>query len=169
MTDQPLADAIECAIGLNTDCGGTEGVHRVRDAVLAAVQPYVDLDVLERVVRRARRAEAAIARVRAECALIEQDMQGSEDDGMRTALIRILAALDEPTFGPAATQATEPHTGLVVQPYRNDQGQPAWVFRCWGTDTCDGWLSLDHTSQQSAERARDRHVTEEHSKEETGA
>lgn len=63
---------------------------------------------------------------------------------------------------PAATEATEPHTGLVVQPYRNDRGENVWVFRCWGSDSCDGWLSLDHTSQQSAERARDRHVTEEH-------
>lgn len=53
--------------------------------------------------------------------------------------------------------------GLVVEPYRNDHGERAWVFRCWGTDDgCDGWLSLDHTSQQSAERARDRHVAEEH-------
>jgi hypothetical protein len=67
---------------------------------------------------------------------------------------------------PPGTGATEEHpaitTGLVVQPYRNDRGDPAWVFRCWGTDTCDGWLSLDHYSRQSAERARDRHVAEEH-------
>ena len=68
---------------------------------------------------------------------------------------------------PAATEATEPHTGLVVQPYRNDRGENAWVFRCWGTDDgCDGWLSLDHYSEQSATRARDRHVTEEHPSEE---
>jgi hypothetical protein len=32
---QRYADDVECAIGLNVDCGGTEGVHRVRDAVLA--------------------------------------------------------------------------------------------------------------------------------------
>lgn len=57
-------------------------------------------------------------------------------------------------------------TGLVIEPYRNDQGQPRWVFRCWGTDTCDGWLSLDHHSEQSAQRARDRHVSEEHPSEE---
>jgi hypothetical protein len=68
-----------------------------------------------------------------------------------------------PAPGPAATQATEPHTGLVVQPYRNDRGENVWVFRCWGTDDgCDGWLSLDHYSEQSAERARDRHAAEEH-------
>lgn len=59
-------------------------------------------------------------------------------------------------------------TGLVVQPYRTDDGSPKWVFRCWGTDTCDGWLSLDHTNRQSAERARDRHIAEEHSKEQPG-
>ena len=62
------------------------------------------------------------------------------------------------------TEALTPsaHTGLVVQPYRADDGSKKWVFRCWGTDTCDGWLSLDHASQQSAERARDRHLSEEH-------
>lgn len=64
---------------------------------------------------------------------------------------------------PAPARAAEPHTGLVVQPYRADDGRGKWVFRCWGTDDgCDGWLSLDHTSEQSAERARDRHVAEEH-------
>lgn len=54
------------------------------------------------------------------------------------------------------------HT-LVVEPYRNDWREHVWAFRCWGTPTCDGWLSLDHSSQQSAERARDRHVAEQHS------
>lgn len=63
---------------------------------------------------------------------------------------------------PAAAEAAEPHTGLVVQPYRNDHGDNVWVFRCWGTDTCDGWLSLDHPDEQSAVHARDRHITEEH-------
>lgn len=56
---------------------------------------------------------------------------------------------------------TQPHTGLVVQPYR-ERGEQLWVFRCWGTDTCDGWLSLGHHNEQSAQRARDRHVAEEH-------
>lgn len=60
---------------------------------------------------------------------------------------------------------TQPHTGLVVQPY-TDHGLQRWVFRCWGTSTCDGLLSLGHTSQQWAERARDRHVREEHPTEE---
>lgn len=54
------------------------------------------------------------------------------------------------------------HSGLVVQPYRNDQGQARWVFRCWGTDSCDGWLSLDHHSEQTAARALASHVEEFH-------
>jgi hypothetical protein len=55
--------------------------------------------------------------------------------------------------------------GLVIEPYRNDRHDNVWVFRCWGTDDCDGYLSLDHSSQQSAERARDRHVAEDHTAE----
>lgn len=55
------------------------------------------------------------------------------------------------------------HTGLVVQPYRTDRGEPAWVFRCWGTDACDGWLSLDHPSEQSAVRALAAHAEQFHS------
>lgn len=56
---------------------------------------------------------------------------------------------------------TQSHTGLVIQPYR-DHGVEKWVFRCWGSDTCDGVVSLDHTSQRWAEAARDRHLTEDH-------
>ncbi|MFD1656955.1 hypothetical protein ACFSL4_01570 [Streptomyces caeni] len=58
----------------------------------------------------------------------------------------------------------DPHglkAGMVVKAY-TDHGRQKWVFRCWGTDTCDGFLSLDHSSQQSAERARDRHLAEAH-------
>ena len=63
----------------------------------------------------------------------------------------------------------DPHglaAGMVVQSYR-EYGVEKWVFRCWGTDDgCDGLLSLDHHSRQGAERARDRHVAEEHPNEE---
>lgn len=55
-----------------------------------------------------------------------------------------------------------PDVSLVVQPYRADDGTQKWAVRCWGTDTCDGFLSLDHDSQQWAERARDRHAAEAH-------
>jgi hypothetical protein len=37
-----LKDDIEVAIGLNVDCGGAEGVYKVRDAVLAAVLPHLE-------------------------------------------------------------------------------------------------------------------------------
>lgn len=39
---EQLRDRVECAIGLNVNCGGTAGVHKVRDAVLAVVQPELD-------------------------------------------------------------------------------------------------------------------------------
>ena len=69
----------------------------------------------------------------------------------------------EPRHAHDGAQAAQGGTGmLVVEPYRNDHNQARWVFRCWGTDTCDGLLSLDHTSRQWAEQARDRHVAEEH-------
>lgn len=117
----------------------------------------VTTDQWEQQRQRADQAEAALARVRRLATLIRAGAPWTANHD--TLADHILAALDNP----AATQATnEPHTGLVVQPYRNDHGNPAWVFRCWGTDTCDGWLSLDHTSEQSARRARDRHVAEEH-------
>ncbi|MFI6251481.1 hypothetical protein [Streptomyces sp. NPDC051016] len=58
----------------------------------------------------------------------------------------------------------DPHglkAGMIVKAYR-EHGHEKWVFRCWGTSTCDGLLSLDHSSRQGAERARDRHVAEDH-------
>lgn len=51
---------------------------------------------------------------------------------------------------------------LVIEPYRNDQNQPRWAFRCWGTDACDGWLSLELSSERWAEVVRDRHIAEAH-------
>lgn len=44
MTDPTthLAERIEAAIGLNVDCGGAEGVYRLRDLVMAEVQPVLD-------------------------------------------------------------------------------------------------------------------------------
>lgn len=110
---------------------------------------------------RLARAEAALARVQA--------IADEYPAGIDTALIH--EALDQTRLAPREFQPfTPPHirktgdpTGaLVIEPYRNDRHENVWVFRCWGTDTCDGWLSLDHHSEQSAVRARDRHVAEEH-------
>lgn len=131
-TPQQIADAVECAIGLNVDCGGTEGVHRVRDAVLAAIQPALArlaeyentinwlttctscarvLDSSIRETERAERAEAAIARVRAVPRLPHTSQQTGDlgrayTRGWESVISAIDAALDEP--GPAATEAAEP-------------------------------------------------------------
>lgn len=53
-------------------------------------------------------------------------------------------------------------TSTAVRPYRADDGSQKWAARCWGTDTCDGWLSLDHDTERWAEIARDRHLAEAH-------
>ncbi|MFE1205671.1 hypothetical protein ACFW5V_28705 [Streptomyces sp. NPDC058762] len=124
-------------------------------------------EALASATTRAAHAEAAIARVRA---VAGWAIQGWSDLSPEKVLLAVEG--HEPAPAPAATQATDPSegapaitTGLVVQPYRDDHNRPRWVFRCWGTDTCDGWLSLDHHSQQSARRARDRHVAESHPEE----
>ncbi|MFJ9243795.1 hypothetical protein [Streptomyces sp. NPDC101776] len=53
-------------------------------------------------------------------------------------------------------------SGQVVQPY-TDHGERKWVFRCWGADKeCDGLLSLGHSTESSAEAARERHRAESH-------
>lgn len=116
-TPQQIADAVECAIGLNVDCGGTEGVHRVRDAVLAAIQPALArlaeyentinwmttctscarvLDSSIRETERAERAEAAIARIRDAATLHRQGLLSEAE------LYAVIGS------GPAATEATEP-------------------------------------------------------------
>ncbi|MFF8829300.1 hypothetical protein [Streptomyces sp. NPDC015131] len=51
---------------------------------------------------------------------------------------------------------------LEVAEYRHDHGHLAWAWRCWGDESCDGWLSLDHTSVEAATRAARKHHAEEH-------
>jgi hypothetical protein len=60
----------------------------------------------------------------------------------------------------------DPDGAMTVQEY-TERGRKLWVFRCWGTDTCDGWLGLGHHTQTSALVERERHVVEAHI-EETG-
>ncbi|MGW2048617.1 hypothetical protein ACWCPF_26050 [Streptomyces sp. NPDC001858] len=55
----------------------------------------------------------------------------------------------------------DPEGAMKVQEYR-ERGRRLWAFRCWGTDTCDGWLGLGHYTQSSALLERERHVAEEH-------
>ncbi|MEW2498408.1 hypothetical protein AB0942_33480 [Streptomyces nodosus] len=37
-----LSDDVEVAIGISVDCGGTRGVHYVRDVVLGNVLPHIE-------------------------------------------------------------------------------------------------------------------------------
>lgn len=47
---------------------------------------------------------------------------------------------------------------LVVHRYRRDQGDHAWLYRCWGDGGCDGFLSLDWSSRDTAEREARAHL-----------
>lgn len=51
---------------------------------------------------------------------------------------------------------------IDVSRYRHDHGHQAWAWRCWGTGDCDGWLSLDHFSQESADRSARKHLDNDH-------
>jgi len=124
-----------------------------------------------------RHAWVAVARVRD----VLSDMERITGARHWARILRKAVDGDEPAPGLAATQATgftpyrpdhipktgSPNDTLVIEPYRNDRHENVWAFRCWGTDTCDGWLSLDHSSQESAERARGRHIAEEHGQADT--
>ena len=55
----------------------------------------------------------------------------------------------------------DPDGAMTVREY-TERGRRLWVFRCWGTEACDGWLGLGHHTQTSALLERERHVAEEH-------
>lgn len=55
----------------------------------------------------------------------------------------------------------DPEGAMTVREY-TERGRRLWAFRCWGTDTCDGWLGLGHHTQTSALAERERHVIEAH-------
>jgi hypothetical protein len=57
----------------------------------------------------------------------------------------------------------DPDGAMTVQEY-TERGRQLWAFRCWGAETCDGWLGLGlgHHTQTSALLERERHAVEEH-------
>ncbi len=55
----------------------------------------------------------------------------------------------------------DPDGAMTVQEY-TEHGRHLWAFRCWGAETCDGWLGLGHHTQTSALLERERHAVEEH-------
>lgn len=63
--------------------------------------------------------------------------------------------------------AVDPYAGLPESAgiASNDFPRDRWAWRCWGTDGCDGWVSLDHSSPAAARRAYDRHAKAEHGQE----
>ncbi|WP_413102250.1 hypothetical protein [Streptomyces sp. Inha503] len=51
---------------------------------------------------------------------------------------------------------------IEVASYRHDHGHQAWAARCWGNGPCPGWLSVDHYSEESAQRWARHHLAEDH-------
>lgn len=124
-----------------------------------------------------KRHDQIIRIIRAEAArdpnwlriLLRREPRRGSSFGIAPQLVKVDGVLtegDADTAREALRQTDDdPHglqAGMIVKPY-TERGERKWVFRCWGTDDgCDGWLSLDHGSQTSAERARDRHIAEAH-------
>ncbi|MBT2508841.1 hypothetical protein J7I98_23725 [Streptomyces sp. ISL-98] len=51
---------------------------------------------------------------------------------------------------------------IAINQYRHDHGHQAWAWRCWGDDSCFGWVGLDHRSEDAARREAARHLAEDH-------
>jgi hypothetical protein len=81
LTDQQLAAQIECAIGLTQDCGGTAGVHAVRDAVLAVVRPELD-QLRASLAEMTRCRDAAIRQARRDDIDVEPHLDDLFADGL---------------------------------------------------------------------------------------
>lgn len=126
-----------------------------------------NLDAAATAIQRAERAERERDEARQHAAAI-----AAQRDRLRQRMHALAdqwdaaLAVDKPYARTLRAEISvapfHPDVSLVVQPYRADDGTQKWAVRCWGTDTCDGFLSLDHDSQQWAERARDRHAAEAH-------
>lgn len=134
-----------------------------------------------------RRAEAAEARlqVTSEAAGTVLDRTATERDDARQQAAAIAAQRDRlrqrmhtlanrwddpstpdtPTAQALRAEITvapfDPDGAMAVREY-TERGRTLWAFRCWGTDTCDGWLGLGHHTQTSALAERERHVLKEH-------
>lgn len=140
LTDEQLHDRIECAIGLTQDCGGTAGVHAVRDAVLAVVQP--ELDRL--------RAELADQEHQAEMyhGRWQSSMRRREDERAELRKLRAALTAVESTCTAAEHQATRWEQPLPV---------PEWVAAVRaatdGHSSCPDPIECDHGAEVGRLRA----------------
>jgi hypothetical protein len=138
-------------------------VDRVTDRLTIDQMTSDQLDELYDDLAEARQSAAAIAaqrdRLRQRMNTLadrwETALPGQPHHGFAKAL------RDEVSCAPF-----DPDGAMTVQEY-TERGRKLWAFRCWGTDTCDGWLGLGHHTQTSALVERERHVVEAHV-EETG-
>lgn len=155
-TPQELADAVECAIGLNVDCGGTEGVHQARDAVLDAIRPVWDrvaeyentinwhttctscARILDSSIRETKRAEQAEQRLR----LAHQARRAKEHqlDDIRRALCDIGFMDDDDPYSHAdladVIRQNAPGPATDATPARGCRHAGAGQHPCPPTEPC---------------------------------
>ena len=123
-----------------------------------------DLDQLYADVAQARQSAAAIAAQRDR---LRQRMNALADRWQLPGHISMPDACAE-LRNEISCAPFDPDGAMTVQPYRDERNRPRWAFRCWGTDTCDGWLGLGHHTETSAQAERERHVAEAHTDTESG-
>ena len=156
----------------------------IATAVMAALKPELDrLHRAEAELQQIDEADSAAAAAgsyaeRAETAERERDvarqhaaMIAAQRDRLRQRMTALAdrwetaLAVDKPYARTLREQIScapfDPDGAMTVQEY-TERGRRLWAFRCWGTDTCDGWLGLGHHTQSSALAERERHVAEAH-------
>lgn len=158
LRERYVAD-IECAIGLNVDCGGTEGVHRVRDAVIAARDEW--LERLERSregwieFTRAATDDARYQRHRAERAEVELEQLRAERAEWREANAGLCALEEESRkmIKGYRSRAKKAEARVArVQAVADEWGEP---YHC-------GWLSASVLVRQlrTALNDKETHVSD---------
>lgn len=158
-----LTEAIESAIGLNVDCGGTQGVHRVRDAVLDAIQPELDaLTALRQIARgycpECGRGDAAPTVTDWEQQRDRADQAEADRDGAyreRAQLLALLAALHPSVIAPAPDIDED---GWQILYLRIGGKQASWHIAPRDTEL---YAHVEHVPADDRRAQWDGHTTEE--------
>lgn len=156
------ADAIQAEIGEMI-----AQTHELREQLrLADAMRQQNLDAAAAALQRAEQAEAERDEARQHAAAI-----AAQRDRLRQRMHALAdrwdtaLAVDKPYARTLRNEISvapfDPEGAMTVREY-TERGRRLWAFRCWGTDTCEGWLGLGHHTQSSALIERERHVAEAH-------
>jgi len=133
-----VSAAIECAIGLNVDCGGAEGVYRVRDAVLDAIRP--EMEMLAALRQVARGYCPACGRGDAAPTVTDWEQQKQRADQAEAAAERVRALHRPAECANARCKAKQWCIGCDPDGLKDDCSEYPYP--------CPTILALDHPDQQ---------------------